>query len=132
MVRLDKTANVWGDITIVKQQMPYMYWDAKGCGALLNDLRAYRRVKNSQSGLVENKPFHGPESDSCDSVRYFVIAKFLGYLADYLYDETFEGHTFGTVSRATAGHIPGAYMAEPEHDEFEYAGSHSGGFGEVA
>lgn len=141
-----KTESRWGDITIVQNELHYStFWVAPadgrlkddGCRVLLNDLRAYRRKKNRATGLVEDAPHHGPESDACDSLRYLVMAKYAGVLTDWVFEDAFDGHTFGNrADLSSHGFAPqrGGYgaMRGRGANMFQAVSGTGGGFGTVA
>lgn len=49
--------------------------DRRACFDSIEALRIYRAEYDERRGVFRNKPFHGPESDYADSVRYYYVAE---------------------------------------------------------
>lgn len=47
--------------------------DNSKCLVSIESLRIYRAEYDDRKGVYRNKPFHGPESDIADSVRYYFV-----------------------------------------------------------
>jgi hypothetical protein len=48
--------------------------DNSKCFELIEALRIYRAQYDERNGVYRDKPFHGPESDFADAVRYFFVS----------------------------------------------------------
>ena len=61
-------------IQAVRNGLPKTVIDEVKCLDAIEALRIYRTEYDDRRGVFKANPFHGPESDYCDSIRYFYIA----------------------------------------------------------
>ena len=61
-------------IQATRNLLPKCVIDKTRCYDSVEALRIYRTEYDDRKGLFRDKPFHGPESDYCDSIRYFAVS----------------------------------------------------------
>lgn len=60
-------------IQAVRTLLPKCVIDRSKCFASTEALRIYRADYDERKGVFRSKPFHGPESDFADSIRYYAV-----------------------------------------------------------
>lgn len=61
-------------IQATRNLLPKCVIDRTRCYDSVEALRIYRTEYDDRKGMYRDKPFHGPESDYCDSIRYFAVS----------------------------------------------------------
>lgn len=62
-------------IQAVRNGLPKCVIDRTQCYDSTEALRIYRTEYDDRRQIFRDKPFHGPESDYCDSIRYWFVAE---------------------------------------------------------
>ena len=71
---LPRTKSVIDDIEIVRQMIPFMWFDKKNTSYLQMAMENYSKAWDDRLGVFRDKPLHDTWSNPADSIRYACIA----------------------------------------------------------